>query len=397
MRARIIIFIILMISAFILTSCGGAGDVTTDIQTDAVTETETESTAKDTEEYVYTEITKSVQDDEYYNAENISMYYVPDVFDPVAVPCRVNIKTGEINYACPVSGCDHSGDKCFYYRKVITSVLDTGNYMFIKAYIPTENKPCIYSFCYETGEINELELSPDTQYYLKVMKYFIGYNSGVLYMGTTNNSTSAVYEVDLHTGVAKIRNMQQRYANTSFYYNEGELIINEGKYTGVNVIDGEGNIKKIRLPDGTDGYKLRKKGFLYKTDAPAGIYDTKSAAFLDIPADIDITSPVKDGDDYYFQSRGPAETAKTAEGEEIKYVRYDNGIYRYGADGKTEKYTSDTDYHFIIYAADDGFVIGRLMYKLDDGVITPFDTLEYDHIRIDLSTGQIQLLKLYAL
>ena len=89
--------------------------------------------------------------------------------------------------------------------------------------------------------------------------------------------------------------------------------------------------------------------------------------------------------------------AKTAEGEEVKYVRYDNGIYRYGADGKTEKYTVDTDYHFIIYAADDGFVIGRLMYKLDDGVITPFDTLEYDHIRIDLSTGQIQLLKLYAL
>ena len=48
-------------------------------------------------------------------------------------------------------------------------------------------------------------------------------------------------------------------------------------------------------------------------------------------------------------------------------------------------------------ALKNGCVIGRIMYKLTDGVISTLDELEYDHIRIELASGETELLNLYGL
>ena len=66
------------------------------------------------------------------NAERKAKYYCPDVFHATAVPCRINIETGEKQYACPVEGCDHFGKGCFYYNRWVMSLYDTGNYLIMR-------------------------------------------------------------------------------------------------------------------------------------------------------------------------------------------------------------------------------------------------------------------------
>ncbi len=318
-------------------------------------------------------------------------YYCPDIFKPTVVPCRVNIETGEIQYACPVSGCDHTGKGCYYYNKWVTSVYDTGNYLIMKALDYPAGSDLILAYEWKSG--NLIEISKKAQFTECLIP---GVYDGIIYAYTTASVSSYTVQlksIDLYSGeVSVVQNLSEDTAL---------LFCDEGDVYGVNI---RGPVrfyplkeepKTYKLPAGCEDYELRKPGMLYKTDAPAAIYDTKSKKTVNPDPELDITSPVRSGDCYYYQSRGTVETGRKSDGTEVKFVRYNNEIFRQSIDGQTEKYTINTDYHFIVYAASGDYVIGRLMYKFADDVYTPFEDLDHDHIRINLKTGDVQFLDLY--
>ncbi len=320
-------------------------------------------------------------------------YYCPDIFKPTAVPCRVNIKTGQIQYACPTEGCDHTGKDCFYYNKWVRSVYDTGNYLIMNALDYPAGNNLILAYEWKTGKITEV--SKKRNY---IQSFIPGVYDGMLYGYRTQSegeTVVSIYGIDLYSGEVTIKQLIKSELSLLFCDGNGD-IYGADAFGPVVMYSPKEAPTEYKLPDGCEGFKVRKPGMLYKTDAPAAIYDTESKKTVYPSPELDITSPVRGGESYYYQSRGAVETAKKSDGTEAKYVRYDNDIYRQGFDGKAEKFSINTDYHFIIYAADGDCVIGRLMYKITDGVYFPFEELDHDHIRINIKTKEIQLLNLYT-
>ncbi len=326
-----------------------------------------------------------------YDADEKSRYYCPDIFYTTVVPCRVEIKSGKIQYACPVKGCDHKGKDCYFYNKWVKTAFDTGRYMImiVRSY-PSGNY--ILAYEWKSGRMYEICTAD------KLNKTFIpGTVTDTVYAyyhtSSTGGTYTRVYEYNVFTGDLFTRSV---YGDLRFLYCENGTLYGMDTNGAIMLIPGGEEIAPCRMPEGCNGFELRKPGMLYKTDAPAAVYDIKSGVTVYPDPSLDVTSPVYSGGGFYYQSRGGVVTGRKANGEEVKYVRYDNVIYRQSLDGKTEKFVIDTDYHFIIYAADGDFAVGRLMYKLSDGIYTPFEELDHDHIRINLKTGEVQTLDLYT-
>lgn len=326
-----------------------------------------------------------------YDEIEKSKYYCPDIFMTSVVPCRIEIKTGKIQYACPVKDCDHKGKDCYYYNKWIQSVIDTGNYLFMFALSYPSSDKNILAYEWKSGRMYEIcDADRLAQIFIpgKVTDTIYAY-----YQQASGSTFTRIYGYNVYTGELKTRGIT---ADLRFMYCENDFLYGIDTEKAIVLKPGAEKAEPFDMPENCDGFELRKPSMLYRTDAPAAIYDIKSGKTVYPDPPLDITSPVKNGDTFYYQSRGGVVTGRKADGEEVKYVRYDNVIYTQSLDGKTEKYAADTDYHFIIYAADGDCAIGRLMYKLSDGIYTPFEELDHDHIRIDLKTGIIQLLDLYT-
>ena len=333
---------------------------------------------------------------EIFNAEIKAKYYCPDVFHATAVPCRINIETGEKQFACPVEGCDHFGAECYYYNLFIKFLYDTGNFLIVRTY-GYSGPDSIIAYEWDTGTVYNIisvsglasdpigELVPGI-----IDGEIISYKQS----STAYYSRTYLYGLNLYTG--EVTSKQQCGKLLDILFCDGGFVYAlgwDGPYCFRTL---ESEPEPFVYPDGCSGFKVRKPGVLYRTDAPAAIYDIASQKTVKPNRKLDITSPVRSGDVFYYQSRGGVQTGKKSDGTEISYVRYDNDIYRQGLDGKAEKFSIPTDYHFIVYAASGDWVIGRLMYRLSDGVYTPFEELDYDHIRINLTTGKAQLLNLYV-
>lgn len=387
-----------LMPVLMLVSCTG-GDIETTAQTNETTDTTGSNATTNGEETragkepVVREYVAFPKETVLCNDTEKAKYYCPDIFKPTAVPCRVNIKTGQIQYACPTEGCDHSGKDCFYYNKWVRSVYDTGNYLIMIAQDYPAGNSCIFAYEWETGKMTEV--SKKAKY---IDALIPGVHDGMIYgchSQYAGGSNISLYGIDLYSTEVSIK--QAIRADMTFLFCDGNGdIYGADAFGPVVMYSPKEAPTEYKLPDGCEGFKVRKPGMLYKTDAPAAIYDTESKKTVDPDPVLDITSPVRGGDSYYYQSRGAVEIANTSGGTEAKYVRYDNDIYRQGFDGKAEKFSVNTDYHFIIYAADGDCVIGRLMYKITDGVYYPFEELDHDHIRINIKTKEIQLLDLYT-
>jgi len=323
------------------------------------------------------------------DAERQAKYYCPSVFNTTAVPCRINIETGEKQFACPVEGCDHFGKGCYFYNKSVTGYFDTGNYLIIQYRLLRVKTNYFIAFEWDTGTMYEIASVSETLSYQLIPgivdKEILGYYN--------QDSAFILYGIDLCTGE---KTKKQKCTDVQFLFCDGGKVYAAGKNGPCVLRTPESEPEPFVYPYGCSGFKVRKPGVLYRTDAPAAIYDIASKKTVKPDRKLDITSPVRSGDVFYYQSRGGVQTGKKSDGTEISYVRYDNDIYRQGLDGKAEKFSIPTDYHFIVYASDGDWVIGRLMYRLSDGVYTPFEELDYDHIRINLTTGKAQLLNLYV-
>ncbi len=379
MKIRIttlLLILLMLVSSF--ASCK-SGDTDT---------TQNEDTGIVTREYIILSEDAVVCDD----AEKVK-YYCPDIFKPTAVPCRVNIETGEIQYACPDKDCSHKGKECYYYNTWVKSVYDTGKYLIMNVLKYPSGSNIILAYEWETGKMLEVSKKAKT-----IDQLIPGVYDGVIYgysAQTSNDlkTTVSIYEIDLYSGeITKSHTVKD---DITPLFSKEDIIYGIDTNGPVKLSKTDEAPVSYKLPDGCESYKLHKPDVLYKTDAPAAIYDIKSGKTVNPDPVLNITSPVSGGEFYYYQSRGGVETAKKSDGAEIKYVRYDNKIYRQSFDNTYEKYVIDTDYHFIIYAASGDHVIGRLMYRLSDGVYTPFEELDHDHICINIKTGEIQLLDLY--
>lgn len=326
-----------------------------------------------------------------YDEVEKAQFYCPDIFMPTVVPNRVKIETGEIQYACPVEGCTHKGKDCFYYNKWVKSIYDTGNYLIINA-LDTSGTNSIFAYEWGTGKLTTICQNADS-----IDALIPGIYDGMIYgysVQLGNNTSIVLYGIDLYSGKVSFEQLINRDLSLLFC-KDGDIY---GVSTTGPVIlyTPKSAPKTYKLPDGCENYKIYKPGMLYDPDAPAAIYDITSKKTVNPDPALDITAPVRVDDWYYYQSRsGSVVTGEKSNGAEVQYIRYDNDIYKQTLDGNATKFTASTDYHFVIYAASGDYVIGRLMYKLSNGIYTPFEELDHDHIRINIKTGEIQLLDLY--
>lgn len=327
------------------------------------------------------------------DAEKQAKYYCPDVFYTTAVPCRINIETGEKQYACPVEGCDHFGNGCYYYNRWVMSLYDTGNYLIMRVLDYADMEDSLIAFEWDTGTAYLVTKLTDKAPYVSQSILIPGITDGEILAYNNQESFFNLCGINLYSGEKK---QKLRHTDVQFLFCDGGKVYAVGKNGPCVLRTPESEPEPFEYPDGCSGFEVRKPGILYRTDAPAAIYDIASKKTVKPDRKLDITSPVRSGDVFYYQSRGGIQTGKKSDGTKISYVRYDNVIYRQGLDGKAEKSSIPTDYHFIVYAASGDWVIGRLMYRLSDGVYTPFEELGYDHIRINLTTGKAQLLNLYV-
>ena len=391
MKKRILLLALSVIMAFSAVSCKRGGSETgTQIEETEATRVRDTGSEKNPPKVSEGGIPS---DRSVVDAERQAKYYCPAVFYTNAVPCRINIETGEKQYACPVEGCDHFGKGCYYYNRWVMSLYDTGNYLIMRVLDYADMEDSLIAFEWDTETAYLITKLTDKAPYVAQSIILPGITDGEILAYYNQESFFNLYGINLYTG--ERRKIQDR-ADVQFLFCEGGEVYAVGKSGPCVLRTPESKPEPFVYPDGCSGFEVRKPGVLYRTDAPAAIYDIASQKTVKPDRKLDITSPVRSGDVFYYQSRGGVQTGKKSDGTEISYVSYDNDIYRQGLSGKAEKFSIPTDYHFIVYASDGDWVIGRLMYRLSDGVYTPFEELDYDHIRINLTTGKAQLLNLYV-
>lgn len=315
-------------------------------------------------------------------------YYCPDAFGFGFVPCRVSLETGEVEYACPVSNCTHSNLGCFYYYNDVTSVYYKSGFMFfVSLDIRTMTKR-LYAYDFSRYSMYEIPTK-----YPSMLGMILNYDNGCLYIfNSTSPNGLSLLELNLSTDVEKAASVKS--SCNPYYVNDRILIAENEK--GFFKFDIDSRESSPLLSEDFIGYKARKHGIYYKTDAPADIFDLDAGIHLSVPKKINITSPVHSGLFYYFQPRGKYTKITDLSGRETAYVPYENEIYQCGLDGSVSTVKINSDYHFVVYAAKGTKLIGRIMYRIsEDGQIQLTD-LGADHVYIDLEKGTASPLSLYG-
>ena len=312
-------------------------------------------------------------------------YYCPSLQNPYDIPLRMNVRTGEVQYACPVPGCDHTSDDCFYNNVIVGCTYDTGNCLIVRfSHLGYANNNTV-AFRYSDGKIFGVYSGRGE---------IIGCEGRTLYTAYTQYGTTSVYACPIDDD--RPRFLCKLKSAVFFFEKQGVLYGQDEE--GFFKLSADGVRSAITIPDAIgDGeyYKFRKDGFAYRTKAPAAVFDYQAETLAKLPAKKDVTSPVKDGNEYYYQVRRAATTARNQDGKTIQYIPYENDVYCYDLSGRETKTTVVTDYHFIVYAVSGDYAVGRLMYRMNGKTYVPYEELEYDHIRINLSDGSFELLKLY--
>ena len=96
----------------------------------------------------------------------------------------MNVRTGEVQYACPVPGCDHTSDDCFYNNVIVGCTYATGNCLIVRfSHLGYANNNTV-AFRYSDGKIFGVYSGRGE---------IIGCEGRTLYTAYTQYGTTSVY------------------------------------------------------------------------------------------------------------------------------------------------------------------------------------------------------------
>lgn len=328
----------------------------------------------------------------------------------------INMKTGEVLVACPDPLCDHSAssETCFFnylYDKtlVFSACRVDGHIYFVARKISGDGEYMkLYDYNMNSAGIEEvytykyIESSPKL-FTNGRMLFFTAINSvgedGSIWLYAYNPGDKTLTVLDDDAIYA--RGYQLAFYDDYYIHAAGSGV--QGEDTESDIIryckrsyDGSEEEFFDTLPDGTPleifGYGLTN-GLFAKTEANGGVFLQDENRCLPYPTDKATTMPIVYKDSFYFTTRSSQFVKlgiKVESGEPAQGYLYENEIYILNKDGTYKHYSIDCEYHFIIYAAYEDIVVGRIQYRImDDGRYIKDNAADF--IRIDLSTGEVKL------
>lgn len=329
----------------------------------------------------------------------------------------IDIKTGEVIVACPDPLCDHSAssETCFFNyshdkTKVFAVQYANGHIFFVaEKHSADGSNMRLYDYSMESGRIEEIytfgfPLST-LQLYTNGSKAF--FTSLIEGGGIEDDSAKiGLFEYDPNNGAVTLLDGNAKYAlsptDVAFY--EDHYIFADGYNDDADRLryckrsyDGTSEELFETLPDGTPceifGWSLKHNGVFANTWGSGGVYFPADGLKVMFPTDSATTKPTVYKDKIYFTTRssGFVELGwNPVTKSKAKGYAYDNEIYVLNKDGSYKHYSIDSEYHFIIEAAYESIIIGRIDYRIRENGDYIGDN-SYDYIRIDLQTGETTL------
>jgi predicted small lipoprotein YifL len=326
----------------------------------------------------------------------------------------INIATGEVLVACPDPLCTHSAssETCFfnfsYDRTRVRGAEYSDGHIVFAAEKTTDDGVGMKLYDYDIVKSSLKEVYT----FEYIGSAFQLYSNGQRFFFTTIDgddpmeSTICLFSYDPAGNTVELLDGDARYAlfPTDVVFFKDCYIHSKGSNEETDRImyckrsyDNSEEELFETLPDGTPleifGWSLKSSGVFADTWGSGGVYFPDDGVKVMFPTDSATTKPAVYKDSVYFTTRSsgfvelgwnPVTRSKS------KGYAYDNEVYVLNKDGSYKHYTIDSEYHFIIEAAYENILIGRIEYRIKENGDYIGDN-SYDYIRIDLETGETTL------
>ena len=345
------------------------------------------------------------------------LWFCPNTLIMDAVAKVINIKTGEVFVACPDPLCSHSAssETCFFnYAKDKTLVFGAayaeGHICFMASKNTADGTNMkLYDFSANENKIEEVYSyeykETSARIYTNGHEFFF---TAIIEDGSIAENTAniALYAYDFRRHTITMLDDHARYAlyPTDVAFFDEYYIHSAGNNEEADRIryckrsyDGKTEEYFDSLPDGTPleifGYQLKSSGYFINTEERGGVYLWDENRVLAFPTESAATAPAVYKNSFYFTTRGtelvelgwnPVSKSK------VKGYPINNEVYVVNKDGTYKHYTIDSEYHFVIRAAYEDIIIGRIDYRIKKNGDYISDN-SCDYIRINLETGETTL------
>lgn len=405
-------FAILLILGFLLllSACNGtaSGSVKPE-PTEALASAAADKTADPTEEPAATTAPEQFYDD--------AAWFCPSQIKQQSdSPAKaINMATGEVLVACPDPLCTHSAssETCFYNFTHDNTEVYATQYLNGHIYFISEKKTedggsmKLYDYDIAQNRIEDIYtfefINSSLVLFENGSRLFFSAITDVSEGGEDAEETVGLFSFDPESGKVALIDDNARYAmsgsGAAFY---DEYYICEAGYDAEKdrilysrrSYDGSFEEEIDSLPDGTPfeifGWALKSSGLFANTWGSGGVYFPDGEIKLMFPTESATTYPVRCGDSIYFQTRSSEFTELGKDpytGTTHKGYAYDNEIYVMNKDGSYKHYSIECEDHFVIGAAYENVIIGRIAYKIPEAGKCITDG-SADIIRICLDTGE---------
>ena len=345
------------------------------------------------------------------------LWFCPNTLIMDAVAKVINIKTGEVFVACPDPLCDHSAssETCFFnYAKDKTLVFGAayaeGHICFMASKNTADGTNMkLYDFSANENKIEEVYSyeykETSARIYTNGHEFFF---TAIIEDGSIAENTAniALYAYDFRRHTITMLDDHAQYAlyPTDVAFFDEYYIHSAGNNEEADRIryckrsyDGKTEEYFDSLPDGTPleifGYQLKPSGYFINTEERGGVYLWDENRVLAFPTESAATAPAVYKDSFYFTTRGTELVElgwNAVSRSKVKGYPINNEVYVVNKDGTYKHYTIDSEYHFVIRAAYEDIIIGRIDYRIKKNGDYISDN-SCDYIRINLKTGETTL------
>lgn len=329
------------------------------------------------------------------------MYFVDNVLYEFVVN-KINISDGSVYVPCPDPLCTHTFDisTCPFSKCMSYIAEDGGKYLLYGAVTASDLTPIIN--CYDT-ENNKTELVYESK---TGRSNYIIYGDGAFYFDVpqvktvdgvlirTTKCDVMRYDPSRKT-LSKFGEMDEK--DCPLFAEDGYVIYRSGENGCVYRTTGSfDNSDIISLPSGhmyspTD-YWTVGRGFAARCYSPAEIYMYNEDRIIDMPEQLDgktITFVTRTGDNFYFNvsygyNYGIGDDFKSEEDG----LHFKNTVCLLDKNGEFHSYDVHSNYSFVTSKGYGHCIIGRVLYKYDNGEELDENGFDATLIWIDLDTGR---------